>query len=50
MDSMDRALDMGAKMVIKTLEMEGIKLTKEQEERVRQAYQASFALTVLMMK
>lgn len=50
MDSMERALSMGAKMVIKTLEIEGVKLTKEQEEKVCQAYQASFAITALLMK
>ena len=49
-DSMDRALDNGAKIVIKTLEMEGVKLTKEQEDKVRQAYHASFAITALLMK
>lgn len=50
MISMERALDNGAKIVIKTLEMEGVKLTKEQEDKVRQAYHASFAITALLMK
>ena len=48
--AMDKALNVGAKMVLKTLEMEGVKLTKEQEEKVCQAYQASFAITALLMK
>lgn len=47
---MDSALDMGAKMVIKSLEMIDIKLTEEQEDVIRHAYQASFAVAVLMMK
>ena len=48
--AMDKALDTGAKMIIKTLEMEGVKLNKEQEDKVHQAYQASFAITALLMK
>lgn len=47
---MDKALSVGADMVIKTLEMEGVKLTKEQKDKARQAYQASFAITALLMK
>ena len=50
MDSMDSALDMGAKMLIKSLETIDIKLTEEQEDVIRHAYQASFAVAVLMMK
>ena len=50
MDSMESALSMGAKMIVKTLEMEGVKLTKEQEEKVYHAYQASFAMAILLMK
>lgn len=50
MDSMDRALAVGANMIIKTLKMEGVELTKEQEEKVHQAYQASFAIAALLMK
>lgn len=49
MASMDNALNMGARMIIKTLEMEGIKLTKEQKEKLNQAYQASFAISALLM-
>ena len=41
---MDKALSVGADMVIKTLEMEGVKLTKEQKDKARRAYQASFAI------
>ena len=48
--AMDKALNLGAKMVLKTLEMVGVKLTKEQEDKVCQAYQASFAITALLMK
>lgn len=47
---MDKALSVGADMVIKTLEMEGVKLTKKQKDKARQAYQASFAITALLMK
>lgn len=47
---MDKALSVGADMVIKTLEMEGVKLTAEQKDKARQAYQASFAITALLMK
>lgn len=50
MASMESALNFGAKMVIKTLKLSGVELTEEQEEKVRQAYQASFAMAVLMMK
>lgn len=50
MDSMNRALDIGADMVIKTLEMEGVQLTAEQKDKARQAYHASFAITALLMK
>ena len=50
MDSMDRALNIGAEMVLKTLEMEGAKLTEEQKDKARQAYQASFAISALLMK
>lgn len=50
MDSVESVLAMGARMIIKTLEMEGVKLTKEQEEKVYHAYQASFAMAVLLMK
>lgn len=50
MDSMEKALNVGADMVIKTLEMEGVKLTEEQKGKTRQAYQASFAITALLMK
>ena len=50
MDSMDRALSLGAEMIVKALKMEGIELTKEQEEKVHQAYQASFTITALLMK
>ena len=48
--AMDKALSVGAEMVIKTLEMEGVKLTAEQKDKARQAYQASFAITALLMK
>ena len=47
---MDKALNVGADMVIKTLEMEGVVLTAEQKDKARQAYQASFAITALLMK
>lgn len=47
---MDKALNVGAEMVIKTLEMEGVQLTDEQKDKTRQAYQASFAITALLMK
>lgn len=50
MNSMESALRMGARMIIKALEIEGVKLTEVQEEKVYQAYQASFAVAVLMMK
>ena len=50
MESMDRALNTGADMILKTLAMEGVKLTKEQEDKVRQAYHASFAISALLMK
>ena len=50
MASMESALNFGAKMVIKTLKLSGVELTEEPEEKVRQAYQASFAMAVLMMK
>lgn len=49
-DSIDSALNNGAKLIITTLEMEGVKLTKEQEDKVRQAYIASFAITAMLMK
>lgn len=48
--AMDKALSVGAEMVIKTLEMEGVKFTAEQKDKARQAYQASFAITALLMK
>ena len=48
--AMDKALSVGAEMVIKTLEMDGVKLTAEQKDKARQAYQASFAITALLMK
>ena len=48
--AVDKALSVGAEMVIKTLEMEGVKLTAEQKDKARQAYQASFAITALLMK
>jgi hypothetical protein len=48
--AMDKALSVGAEMVIKTLEMEGVVLTAEQKDKARQAYQASFAITALLMK
>ena len=48
--AMDSALNVGADMIIKTLEMEGVKLTAEQKDKARQAYQASFAITALLMK
>ena len=47
---MERALNIGAEMVLKTLEMEGVKLTEEQKDKARQAYQASFAISALLMK
>ena len=50
MVSIDSALNNGAKLIIATLEMEGVKLTKEQEDKVRQAYVASFAITAMLMK
>jgi hypothetical protein len=50
MDFMDRALNVGAEMVIKTLEMEDVELTEEQKNKVRQAYHASFAISALLMK
>ena len=49
-DSMERALNLGAEMVIKTLKMEGVELTDEQKNKVKQAYQASFAVSALLMK
>ena len=49
-ESMDRALNIGAEMVLKTLEMEGVKFTEEQKDKARQAYQASFAISALLMK
>ena len=48
--AVDKALSVGAEMVIKTLEMDGVKLTAEQKDKARQAYQASFAITALLMK
>lgn len=48
--AMDKALSVGAEMVLKTLEMEGVKLTDKQKEKARQAYQVSFAITALLMK
>ena len=50
MDSMESALNIGAEMVLKTLEMEGVVLTEKQKDKVRQAYQASFAISALLMK
>lgn len=50
MEAMDSALNTGAEMIVKTLEMEGVKLTEEQKDKVRQAYQASFAISALLMK
>jgi hypothetical protein len=50
MDSMERALNIGAEMVLRTLEMEGVKLTEEQKDKARNAYQASFAISALLMK
>lgn len=50
MDSMERALNFGAEMIIKTLKMEGVELTDEQKNKVNQAYQASFAISALLMK
>ena len=50
MDSMERALNFGAEMVIKTLKIEGVELTDEQKNKVKQAYQASFAISALLMK
>ena len=50
MDSMESALNIGAEMVLKTLEMEGVKLTDKQKEKARQAYHASFAISALLMK
>lgn len=50
MDSMERALNLGAEMIIKTLKMEGVELTDEQKNKVKQAYQASFAISALLMK
>ena len=50
MDSMERALDCGANMIVKTLEMEGVKLTEEQKDKAIKAYHASFAITALLMK
>jgi hypothetical protein len=47
---MDRALNIGAEMVLKTLEMEGVKLTEKQKDKARQAYHASFAISALLMK
>lgn len=47
--AMDKALNVGAEMVIKTLEMEGVELTAEQKDKARQAYQASFAITAFLM-
>ena len=49
-ESMERALNLGAEMILKTLEMEGAKLSEKQKEKARQAYQASFAITALSMK
>jgi hypothetical protein len=49
-DSMNSALNIGAEMIVKTLEMEGVKLTKEQKDKVHQAYHASFAISALLMK
>jgi uncharacterized protein YaiI (UPF0178 family) len=48
--AVDKALSVGADMVIKTLEMEGVVLTEKQKDKARQAYQASFAITALLMK
>ena len=48
--AMDNALNVGADMVLKTLEMEGVKLTEEQKDKARQAYHASFAISALLMK
>ena len=50
MESMERALNLGAEMIIRTLKMEGVELTEEQKDKVTQAYQASFAISALMMK
>lgn len=50
MDSMEKALNLGAEMVIRTLKMEGVELTDEQKNKVKKAYQASFAISALLMK
>lgn len=50
MKTMDNALNTGAKMILKTLEMEGVQLTAKQKDKVRQVYHASFALSALLMK
>lgn len=50
MDSMESALNIGAEMVLKTLEMEGVVLTEKQKDKARQAYHASFAISALLMK
>lgn len=50
MASMDKALNLGAEMIIKTLKMEGVELTDEQKNKVKKAYQASFAISALLMK
>lgn len=48
--AMDGALNVGADMIIKTLEMEGVVLTEKQKDKARQAYHASFAISALLMK
>jgi hypothetical protein len=48
--SIDTALNVGAEMVLKALEMEGAVLTDKQKDKARQAYSASFAVSALLMK
>ena len=50
MEHMNNALEAGAKMIFSALKMEGITLTDQQKEKIKSAYQASFAITMLLMK
>lgn len=50
MEAMDSVLNTGAEMIVKTLEMEGVQLTAEQKDKVRQTYHVSFAISVMLMK
>lgn len=50
LEAMDKALEMGSSLIIRQLEKDGVVLTDEQKEGLKQAYGASFALSALLMK